>query len=389
MAQTFELTPPPLSLYVHVPWCVRKCPYCDFNSHPLNEALPEQAYVDALLADLDQELPLVWGRSLLSIFIGGGTPSLLSPDALDRLLGELRARFAFGPGIEVTLEANPGTVEQGRFAAFRAAGVNRLSIGIQSFDDRSLAAIGRIHNGAEAVRAIEAARGAGFDNLNLDLMYGLPGQTPEAAGRDLQMALAFAPEHLSYYQLTLEPHTAFGARPPKLPEEEALWQMHRQGMAQLEAAGLGRYEISAFARAGRQSRHNRNYWEFGDYLGIGAGAHGKRTEPRHGRIVRTGKHRHPRDYLDGAGTAGRIATEERLTPEVLPLEFMMNALRLTEGFDAELFPMRTGLGLAAVESALELAEARGLLGRTAGRIAPTERGRDHLDSLVALFVGDD
>lgn len=377
---------PPLSLYIHFPWCVRKCPYCDFNSHAVREAIPQAAYVDALLADLDQELPLVWGRSLVSIFIGGGTPSLLEPVQLDRLLSELRARFAFAPQLEITLEANPGTVERGRFAEFRVAGVTRLSIGVQSFNDTHLQALGRIHSGAEAVAAVEAARSAGFDNVNLDLMYGLPQQQPEQAGADLAQAIALTPTHISYYQLTLEPNTAFGHAPPPLPEDEQLWRMHCDGIERLENAGYQRYETSAFARAGHQCRHNRNYWEFGDYLGIGAGAHGKRTDPQYGRIVRNHKRRLPREYLEHAATALRQAGEQTVARREVGLEFVMNALRLTDGFEAALFERHTGLPIAALQVPLQEAQRKGLITWDRDRISPTETGRDHLDTLLGLFV---
>lgn len=379
---------PPLSLYIHFPWCVRKCPYCDFNSHAVRDGIPEAAYIDALLADVDRELPKVWGRRLESIFIGGGTPSLLSPVALGRLLSELRARFAFAPDLEVTLEANPGTAEQGRFAEYRAAGITRLSIGVQSFDDHSLSALGRIHGGAEAVAAAEAARQAGFDNINLDLMYGLPGQDVAAALADLKQAIALAPSHLSYYQLTLEPNTAFHHAPPPLPGDEVLWAMHEQGLAVLQAAGYGRYEVSAYARSGRRCVHNLNYWTFGDYLGIGPGAHGKRTDPAFGRIVRTAKPRHPEAYLAAARGSGPMGEERALSRTDPPLEFMMNALRLEEGFSAALFGERTGLPLSTVEAPLREAEARGLLAWRTDWIAPTETGRNHLDTLLALFVPD-
>ncbi len=379
---------PPLSLYIHFPWCVRKCPYCDFNSHAVRRPIPEAAFIDALLADVDSELPRVWGRALTSIFIGGGTPSLLSAEALDRLLSGLRARFGFEPDLEVTLEANPGTVEQGRFAEFRAAGITRLSIGAQSFDDERLAALGRIHSATEAIAAAEAAHRAGLENFNLDLMYGLPGQDPDAALSDLEQAIQLDPAHLSYYQLTLEPNTAFYQAPPPLPDDERLWTMHRQGREGLSGAGFDPYEVSAFARAGRQCVHNLNYWMFGDYLGIGPGAHGKRTDPAFGRVVRTRKPRHPDAYLAWAAS-GEVAGEgDGVERKELPLEFMMNALRLFNGFEPQLFEQRTGLPLSAVEGPLKAAEARGLIHWGIDRISPTERGRNYLNELLEGFLPD-
>ncbi|WP_303902853.1 radical SAM family heme chaperone HemW [Thiohalomonas denitrificans] len=378
----------PLSLYIHFPWCVRKCPYCDFNSHAVRDGIPEAAFIDALLADVDGELPRVWGRSLTSIFIGGGTPSLLSAEALDRLLSGLRARFGFEPDLEVTLEANPGTLEQGRFAEYRAAGINRLSIGVQSFDDARLEAIGRIHTGAEAAVAAEAAHRCGLDNFNLDLMYGLPGQSPEAALSDLEQAIALEPAHLSYYQLTLEPNTAFHQAPPPLPDDESLWTMHRQGRERLTAAGYRPYEISAFARPGQQCIHNLNYWRFGDYLGIGPGAHGKRTDTALGRIVRCRKPRHPDAWLAQASSGEVMGEQHRVGRFDVPLEFMMNALRLFDGFEPQLFEQRTGLPLYAVEKPLRVAEERGLIHWGIDRISATERGRNYLNELLEGFLPD-
>lgn len=379
---------PPLGLYVHVPWCVRKCPYCDFNSHEARGEIPDIAYVDALLADLEQELPAVWGRAAGSVFIGGGTPSLLSPEALDRLLSGLRARLRLLPDAEVTLEANPGTVEQGKFIEFRAAGVNRLSIGAQSFDDGLLQRIGRIHGRREAIRAAEAAHGAGFDNFNLDLMFGLPGQSPRQAEEDVATAVDLAPTHLSYYQLTLEPNTAFQARPPTLPDEETVDQIQRRGQARLAAGGYDQYEVSAYARAGFRCRHNLNYWRFGDYLGIGAGAHGKVTLPSAGRIERRWKVRHPRDYLAAAGGAGRIDGEAVLSRADAVFEFMMNALRLVDGFETELFAQRTGLAVSAVTEQLTQAERQGFITWDRERVRPTAKGQDFLNDLLQLFLND-
>ncbi len=382
--------PLPLALYVHVPWCVRKCPYCDFNSHPLREPLPEAAFVDALIADLEHELPRVWGRPLDTLFIGGGTPSLLSVAAIERLLSAVRARLRLRPGAEITLEANPGTVDQARFHGYREAGINRLSLGVQSFDDHLLTAIGRIHNGRSAHAAIEAARAAGFDNLNLDLMFGLPGQRPEGAEADLDAALSHAPEHLSRYQLTIEPNTAFGAAPPPLPDDEPLWQMHQLGRDRLEAAGYRPYEVSAWARPGRQSRHNLNYWHFGDYLGIGPGAHGKLTHTTEQGVLQVERHhrvRHPRDYLARAArgeatTAGR----EAISGPALALEFLINGLRLHDGVERDLFSRRTGLPLATIAAELAEAQRRGLMRDDPDRLAPTEKGRRYLDDLLGLFV---
>jgi oxygen-independent coproporphyrinogen-3 oxidase len=381
--------PLPLSLYIHFPWCVRKCPYCDFNSHEAPGTIPEAAYVDALLADLQQELPAVWGRPIQSIFIGGGTPSLMSPEGLERLLSQLRALLGFPPQIEITLEANPGTVEQQRFAEFRAAGVNRLSIGIQSFDGEMLKRLGRIHGRAEALRAAEAAHGAGFDNFNLDLMFGLPGQEEAQALADLRQAIALAPAHLSWYQLTIEPNTAFAHAPPVVPEDEVLWAMQERGQETLAAAGYVQYEVSAYAREGARCRHNLNYWQFGDYLGIGPGAHGKLTLPAEGRVVRNRKQRHPQKYLETAGSGAVVAGRQELGREDLALEFMMNALRLAQGFDSRLFQEHTGMPLTVVARPLERAQELGLLEWQPLRIVPTERGRNYLNELLQLFMPEE
>ncbi len=374
---------PPLALYVHFPWCVRKCPYCDFNSHEARAAgIPEDDYVAALVADLDSALPDIWGRPVVSVFFGGGTPSLLSGGAVDRLLAAFRARLPLLPEAEVTLEANPGTAEAERFADYRAAGVNRLSLGVQSFDDGRLAALGRIHDSREARRAIELAR-RHFDNLNLDLMYGLPGQDLAGAARDLEAALACAPEHLSAYHLTLEPNTAFHHAPPPLPDADLAADMQDQAEAMLAAAGYGHYETSAFARPGRQCRHNLNYWQFCDYLGIGAGAHSKISFPD--RIVRQARPRHPRDYLASAGTPqGKESSPVAVAD--LPFEFMMNALRLEAGFPVESYRQRTGLDLEAIAGLIAGAEEDGLLVRAEGRLAPTARGRRFLNSLLGRFL---
>lgn len=377
---------PPLGLYVHVPWCVRKCPYCDFNSHEVAGELPEREYLDALIADLEQELPAVWGRPVTSIFIGGGTPSLFSAEGIDRLLGAVRARVRLLPEAEVTLEANPGTVEQARFREYRAAGVNRLSIGVQSFDDRLLAHIGRIHDGADAVRAAEAAHAAGFDNFNLDLMFGLPGQDSEQALADLHQAIALAPTHLSWYQLTVEPNTAFQHAPPVLPDDDLRYDMQLRGQALLAANGFANYEVSAYAQEGFRCHHNLNYWQFGDYLGIGAGAHQKLTLPHPARIERSAKRRHPREYLAAATGSGRIASQTTLTRTDAGFEFVMNALRLNEGFPTALFEERTGLPLNTIEKPLRDAESRGLLSWDVQAVRPTELGRLHLNTLLELFL---
>ncbi len=381
--------PPPLSLYIHYPWCVRKCPYCDFNSHQLNGEIAEADYIAALLRDLEQHLPAVWGRQVSSIFFGGGTPSLISPEGLDRLLSQLRSLLPLTPECEITLEANPGTVEQGRFSAFRQAGVNRLSIGIQSFDDAALQALGRIHSGREAIAAAESARTAGFDNLNLDLMFGLPGQDAASAEADLRQTIALAPSHLSWYQLTIELNTAFAHAPPVLPEEEALWAIQSAGQALLAEAGYGQYEVSAYARDGLRCRHNLNYWRFGDYLGIGPGAHGKITHCASGRIERTWKKRHPREWLAAVDGAAMIAGHNDIARDDLVLEFMMNALRLVDGFECELFAANTGLPLSAAQAPLQRAEELGLIHWSHQRIVPTTRGRDYLNSLLGLFLPEE
>jgi oxygen-independent coproporphyrinogen-3 oxidase len=373
----------PLALYVHLPWCVRKCPYCDFNSHAATDPLPEHAYVAALLADL--ELDAVWaaGRSLQSIFIGGGTPSLFAGAAIASLLAGVARVLPLAHDIEITLEANPGTVDTRDFVAYRAAGVNRLSLGLQSMRDAQLKRLGRIHGTAESCAAVAAARAAGFDNLNLDLMYGLPGDRRGDALRDLERALALGPEHLSWYQLTLEPGTAFGRRPPRLPPEARTIAEAEAGVALLAAHGYARYEVSAYAREGHESRHNLNYWLFGDYLGIGAGAHGKVTTAD--GVLRTLKRRSPAAYLTSAGSAGaREITVSAGT--ALVTEFVLNALRLTAGVPSALFPARTGLPAAALAPGITAATAQGWLEVTPERLVPTALGYRFLDSLQLLFV---
>jgi len=373
-------TLPPLALYVHIPWCVRKCPYCDFNSHERTDELPEKRYVERLLLDLEELLPSVWGRRLVSIFIGGGTPSLFSPQSIDTLLSGVRARMPLEPGAEVTLEANPGTVEAARFRGFRDAGVNRLSIGVQSFDDRMLAALGRIHSADEARRAIDAAA-PNFDNVNIDLMYGLPGQTMAMARADIEEAARTDVPHVSAYQLTIEPNTVFWSKPPKLPEHDLAADMQAVVEEALNQAGFEHYETSAFAKPRHRCRHNLNYWEFGDYLGIGAGAHGKVSFPD--RVTRHERIKQPRDYLQKTGA---LAVEKTVPATELPFEFMLNALRLVEGFPLALFNDRTGLPVAAVQRQIEKAEAVGLLERDLKRLWPTERGRRFLNELVELFL---
>ena len=326
------LATPPLSLYVHLPWCVRKCPYCDFNSHEQKGALPFEAYIDALIADLDHDLPLAWGRTVQTVFFGGGTPSLFPADAIDRFLQLASSRLRFAPQAEVTLETNPGTAEHGRFADYRKAGVNRISFGIQSFDDGCLQRLGRIHDSAQAESAVKLAQDAGFDNLNLDLMYALPGQTMAMAEYDVARAVALQPAHLSHYQLTLEPNTVFAARPPQgIPGIDDAWDMQERCQALIATAGFAQYEVSAYAQPGRQCAHNLNYWRFGDYLGIGAGAHGKLTLGAEQRILRRWKHKHPAAYLAAAGTAAAIGGDEDIDAARRPFDFMLNALRLNAG----------------------------------------------------------
>lgn len=378
--------PPPLSLYVHLPWCLKKCPYCDFNSHEANSGLPEARYLDALVADLEASLPLVWGRKVHSIFIGGGTPSLFSPGGIDRLLADIRARLPLEPGLEVTLEANPGTFERERFKAFRAAGVTRLSVGVQSFDDAALKALGRVHDARQARAAVEEAAAA-FDTFNIDLMYALPGQTLEDLARDLDTALAFQPPHLSVYHLTIEPNTVFATRPPQqLPDDDLASEMLDLIEARTGTAGLQRYEVSAFARPGHRCVHNLNYWQFGDYLGIGAGAHGKLSFPH--RVLRQVRWREPAAYMQHAMGGHAVSNQHEVARRDLPFEFMLNALRLREGFELQAFRERTGLPLSSIEAALDAAQQRGLIERdaAAGAVRPSARGFDFLSDLQSLFL---
>lgn len=383
---------PPLSLYVHLPWCLRKCPYCDFNSHEWAAqqgagapGLPEAAYLDALRADLEAALPLVWGRKVHSVFIGGGTPSLFSPEAIDQLLGDVRARLPLEAACEITLEANPGTFERDRFRGYRQAGVTRLSVGVQSFDDEKLKRLGRVHDADQARAALEEAR-ACFDTFNLDLMYALPGQTLEELDADLSQALAFQPPHLSVYHLTIEPNTYFAKFPPAVPDDDLAFEMLDRITERTAAAGLARYEVSAYARPGHRCEHNLNYWSFGDYLGIGAGAHSKLSFPH--RVVRQIRYREPARYMASAMAGQAVAQDQEVARRDLPFEYMLNALRLKEGFELNQFTERTGLPLTSIAAALDEAERRGLLARDWQRAWPTEKGFDFLSDLQALFLNE-
>ena len=381
-------TLPPLSLYVHLPWCIRKCPYCDFNSHEAgaDREATEARYLDALRSDLESALPQIWGRRIHTVFIGGGTPSLFSPDSIDRLLADVRARLPLEPACEVTMEANPGTFEKDRFKAFREAGVTRLSIGVQSFDDTKLKALGRVHDRAQAIAAVEEAQRC-FETFNLDLMYALPGQSLADLDADVSQALAFEPPHLSLYHLTMEPNTVFATRPPKdLPDEDTAFDMLDHLIECTHAAGLVRYEVSAFARDGHHCEHNLNYWRFGDYLGIGAGAHSKISSPD--RIVRQVRWREPAAYMEKAAQGQAVSNEHDIALSARPFEFMMNALRLKDGFELLRFAERTGLTLASIQKPLAEAEAKGLLQRDLARAWPTERGFDFLSDLQGLFLND-
>jgi len=382
---------PPLALYVHMPWCVRKCPYCDFNSHAVPSAgLPERAYVAALLDDLEFAARGLEGRELVSVFFGGGTPSLFDPDSIGAVLSRAAQLLRFGDGLEVTLEANPGATERGRFARYRSVGVNRVSLGAQSFDDARLAALGRIHAAADTVAAVEELAAAGLDNFNLDLMYALPEQSLHGALEDLERALALGPAHLSHYQLTLEPGTAFERRPPPLPDDETAFQMQRACQERLAAAGYRQYEVSAYARAGRDCRHNTNYWQFGDYIGIGAGAHGKITDDSSGVVERTARVRQPARYTAAADPRARVEETRVLSRDDLVFEFMLNALRLAEGFGERSFALRTGLPWSTVAGRVDEAAARGLLAPAGpGRWRPTAIGQRFLNDLQAMFLPAD
>jgi putative oxygen-independent coproporphyrinogen III oxidase len=375
---------PPLSVYVHLPWCLKKCPYCDFNSHEWKDGAPPEArYLDALCADLEASLPFIWGRRIHSIFIGGGTPSLFAPASIDRLIGDLRARLPLEPGCEVTLEANPGTFERDRFRDFHAAGVTRLSIGVQSFDDAKLRALGRVHDAAQARAAIDEAR-AVFDTFNLDLMYALPGQNLAEFEADLRSALAFEPPHLSVYHLTIEPNTLFAKHPPSVPDDDTAFDMLDRITELTAANGLDRYEVSAFAQPGHRCAHNLNYWNYGDYLGLGAGAHSKISFPH--RVVRQLRFRDPARYMAQALVGAAVTQHEEVPREQLPFEFMLNALRLREGFELSRFVERTGLPLTAIEQALATAEQRGLIERDLQRVWPSARGYDLLNDVQQLFL---
>jgi len=375
---------PPLALYVHLPWCLRKCPYCDFNSHEQRGELPFNAYLDALVADIEVALPFIWGRRIHTIFLGGGTPSLFAPELIDRLIGDIRARLPLEPGCEITLEANPGTFERDRFKGYSAAGVTRLSIGVQSFDDAKLAALGRVHDARQARAAVLEASDA-FDTFNLDLMYALPGQTLAEFEADLAQALAFEPPHLSIYHLTIEANTVFAKYPPPhLPDDDAAFDMLDLITERTAAGGLERYEVSAFARPGHRCQHNQNYWQFGDYLGIGAGAHSKISFPH--RVLRQVRFREPAQYMAQAVAGQCIAQEDEVSRAQLPFEFMLGAMRLTEGFELARFSERTGLSLAAIADALNAAENQGLIERDFTRVWPSERGIDFLNDLQSLFL---
>lgn len=377
---------PPLSLYIHVPWCVRKCPYCDFNSHKSPDSLPEQDYIDAIIRDLEQEIPSIWGRTVQTIFIGGGTPSLFSAGAYERLFSSLHALLPMSHNAEITLEANPGTFEQQRFADYKAIGINRLSIGVQSFNEQSLTALGRIHDGQQAIKAVETAHKVGFENFNLDLMFGLPHQTAKTAKEDIETAIALSPSHLSYYQLTIEPNTLFHQQSPTLPDDDPIidWQIDSQ--QRMAKAGYRQYEVSAYAKDNQQCRHNINYWQFGDYLGIGAGAHGKISDAAKQSITRRSKQKQPQAYLSSAGSSNVILTNELIHTKDIGFEFMLNALRLTDGFPTLLFQQHTGLPISHIDKALQQAEQQGLITWDIQRICPTEKGQRYLNSLIELFL---
>ena len=381
-------TVPPLSLYVHLPWCVRKCPYCDFNSHKA-AGFDESGYIDALLEDLQNDLPSVWGRSVHSVFIGGGTPSLFSSRGIERMLAELRACLPILPSAEITIEANPGSADAANFAGYREAGVNRISIGIQSLHDAQLKALGRVHDARQALDAFREARRAGFDNINLDLMYALPGQTTAQALDDLKQAIELGPEHLSHYQLTIEPNTLFNREPPpNLPDDDSAWSMQQQCAEAMQDAGYRHYEISAWCQPDRQSRHNLNYWRFGDYLGIGAGAHGKITLPAENQVVRTLRQRQPERYLEASG-AQRLSATNPLAPADLVFEFMLNALRLVDGFDTELFAQHCGIDPQVLMPAVNISCRKGLLKKEQNRLQPTALGLRFHNDLQALFLEPD
>ena len=382
-----ELMPPPLALYIHIPWCVKKCPYCDFNSHGQKAELPVADYIAALTRDLEQDLPLVWGRSISSVFFGGGTPSLFSGAAIGDILSMANSRLRFAPNCEITLECNPGTAEHDRFASYLAAGVNRLSFGVQSFDDGCLERLGRIHDAERARAAVISAQDAGFSNINLDLMYALPRQTLAMALNDVEQALALNPQHLSHYQLTLEPNTLFAAKPPSgIPEMDEAWDMQEACIARMSDAGFSQYEVSAYAREGRRCQHNLNYWTYGDYLGIGAGAHGKISSGHDGRILRRWKPKHPETYIAGAGMQAGIGGDEFVRPENRPFDYMLNALRLLDGFSLADFEVRTGLDRESINPQLDEAAQRGWLEISDDWAKPTELGMHFANDVMGLFL---
>jgi oxygen-independent coproporphyrinogen-3 oxidase len=380
---------PPLSLYVHMPWCIKKCPYCDFNSHEFRTGADapstQDAYIGALFADLEASLPLIWGRSIQTVFLGGGTPSLFSPEAIDRLVSGIRARVRLAPDAELTLEANPGTFEKDRFKAFHQAGITRLSIGVQSFDNAHLKALGRVHDRDQALAAVNEAAQV-FNTFNLDLMYALPGQTLQGLTQDIQTALSFAPPHISIYHLTIEPNTVFAKFPPTLPEDDAAYEMMDRITELTAAAGLNRYEVSAYARPGHACAHNLNYWQFGDYLGIGAGAHSKLSFAH--RVLRQVRYREPALYMQQAAKGEPISQSTEVSREDLPFEFMLNALRLKDGFQLADFVARTGLAMTSIQQGLQEAEKKGLIGRDLHRVWPTEKGFDFLSDLQSLFLSE-
>ncbi len=377
---------PPLALYIHIPWCVRKCPYCDFNSHQAPVAIPQEEYVAALLADLEQDLPAVWGRPITSIFFGGGTPSLFTPDNIERIIEGVSARLTLRPALEVTLETNPGTIEHGQFSGYRRAGVNRISLGVQSFADAALQRIGRIHDGAQAQRALQEAQDADLSNINIDLMYALPQQTLAQALHDVELAISLNPTHISHYQLTLEPNTPFAAQPPPLPDSDAAFDMQDQCQTRLAAAGFEQYEVSAYARLKQRCAHNENYWRYGDYLGIGAGAHAKITDAAAGLVRRTWKVKHPRSYLQHAATVLRLGGDEIIPQEQLPFEFMLNNLRLIDGFAIPDFEARTGIEVSHIQPHLDAAIARGWLEQHDDHLRATALGQRFLNNVIELFL---
>ena len=383
---------PPLSLYIHFPWCIEKCPYCDFNSHALKNELAADDYINCLILDLENELPNIWGRSIQTIFMGGGTPSLFPAESIERLIQALRARLNFSPEIEITLEANPGTVDQSQFVGYRQAGINRLSMGIQSFNDSMLKKLGRIHNSQQAITAIEAAQQAGFTNYNLDLMFGLPGQTNEQMLQDLQTAIEFNPPHISHYQLTIEPNTLFAAKPPSVPDNDALWEMTQRAQHQLRQNQYGQYEVSAYSKLDGKTnyrcRHNLNYWQFGDYLGIGAGAHQKISDANRQQITRCFKQKHPQHYMQQLTQDSHRLDEKTLGDNDIAFEFMLNALRLTNGFDLQTYLQASGLNLSFIQNALENAQQKQWLNVSDTHIKPTALGLQYLNDVMSLFLPD-